>query len=584
MNVYAFLKKVIHAVIADFMSTGQIPTCVNRLSFSCERARDAHHGEFSTNAAMILGSMIGSKPYHLAKMIAARLQNTQAVADVVVAGQGFINIRLTADFWQDRLREILNAGLSYGNGTLGAGRRVNVEFVSANPTGPLHIGHGRGAVVGDALAALLEKVGYAVTREYYINDGGTQVDILARSTYLRYCEALGEKIGAIPEGYYPGAYLQPIGQALASRDGNRWLHMPESAWLDPVRTFSINAMMKAIRADLEALGVRHDVFFSESRLIADGKIEAAVRLLEEHGLLYEGMLEAPVGKEVKDKEMKPQVLFRATRFGDHVDRPLRKSDGRWAYFASDLAYHLDKHHRGFSHMIDVWGADHSGYVQRMQAAVQALTGGKSTLDVKLCQMVNLLDDGQSAKMSKRTGTFVTLRAVIDRVGRDVVRFMMLTRKSDAHLNFDFTKITEQSRENPVFYVQYAHARACSVYRHACLIFHNDNLCEKNLATSALHRLTDPSEICLIRILAGWPQLVEGAAEAHEPHRVAYYLCEVAAAFHELWNKGQDLEELRFLNSDNPELSIARLALVKGVSTVLASGLAVFGVEPVQELR
>ncbi len=585
MNVFSYLKNIIHVVIADLMTTGQIPqipTCVNRLSL--ERARDAHHGDFSTNAAMILGRMTGLKPHDLAKVIAARLQNTQAIADVAVAGQGFINIRLTADFWHDRLREILNAGLAYGNGTLGAGRRVNVEFVSANPTGPLHIGHGRGAVVGDALAALLEKVGYAVTREYYINDGGTQVDVLARSTYLRYCEALGEKIGAIPEGYYPGAYLQPIGQALASRDGTLWLHMPETAWLKPVRTFAINAMMNEIRKDLEALGVRHDIFFSERRLIADGRIDVAVRLLAEHGLLYEGVLESPAGKTVKNKEIKPQVLFRATRFGDPVDRPLKKSDGRWAYFASDLAYHLDKYHRGFSNMIDVWGADHSGYVQRMQAAVQALTGGQGTLDVKLCQMVNLFDDGQSAKMSKRTGTFVTLRDVISRVGRDVVRFMMLTRKSDAHLNFDFTKVTEQSRDNPVFYVQYAHARACSVHRHACILFQDTDFSAQSLAIGALNRLTDPSELGLIRILAGWPQLVEGAAEAHEPHRVAYYLREVAAAFHELWNKGQDSEELRFLVLNDQELSMARLALVKGVATVLASGLAVFKVEPVRELR
>ena len=587
MNVFTYLKSVLYSVVLELIATWHINACISSISFSFERQRDVHHGDFSTNAAMILGRITRLQPSAIAQMIAARLQNRKTIADVTVAGQGFVNIRLTTDFWYERLREILRAGISYGNTNLGSGRRVNVEFVSANPTGPLHIGHGRGAVVGDVLAALLEKVGYAVTREYYINDGGTQVDILARSTYLRYCEALGEEIGAIPEGYYPGIYLQTIGQALASREGKRWLHMPESVWLESVRTFAIDAMMDIIRTDLEALGVRHDVFFSERQLIADGKVEDAVHLLSEHDLIYEGILELPLGKEVENKALQPQMLFRATRFGDHIDRPLKKSDGRWAYFASDLAYHLDKHNRGFTDMLTIWGADHSGYVRRIQAAVQALTGGKGTLNVKLCQMVNLLDKEQSftkKKMSKRTGTFVTLRDVIDRVGRDVVRFIMLTRKSDAHLDFDFTKVTEQSRENPVFYVQYAHARACSVRRHACVLFPDLDLSAQNLAMSALHRLTDPSELGLIKILAGWPQVVESAAEAHEPHRVAYYLYEVGAAFHELWNKGHNLEELRFLVSQDPELSLARLALVQGVAIVIASGLAVFGVEPVEELR
>ncbi|KAF0117743.1 MAG: arginyl-tRNA synthetase [Rhodospirillaceae bacterium] len=584
MNVFTHFQTMLRVVVSELATSGKIPSDQDGSKITCEPPREAGHGDVATNAAMVLAKSAGMKPHALAAMIAARLEAFPEVTEVTVAGPGFINMRLADDFWRERLREILETGPAYGDSTLGQGRRVNVEFVSANPTGPLHVGHGRGAVVGDALAALLEKTGHAVTREYYINDAGAQVDVLARSTYLRYREALGETIGPIPEGYYPGTYLFPVGQALARREGRRWLSAPESEWLEPVRTFAIEALMAVIGEDLAALGVRHDVFSSEHALVTAGGVENAVGLLAERGLVYEGVLDPPKGKQVDNWEPRPQLLFRATRFGDDIDRPLRKSDGRWTYFASDLAYHLDKYHRGFSSMIDVWGADHGGYVRRVQAAVQALTEGKGTLDVKLCQMVALLDAGEPVKMSKRAGTFVTLREVIDQVGRDVVRFIMLTRKNDAHLDFDFARVTEQSRDNPVFYVQYAHARACSVHRHATEIFPGVDLSPRGLSAYGVHRLTDPSELGLIRMLAGWPRVVEGAALAHEPHRVAYYLYDLAGAFHGLWHKGNERAELRFLVPDDPELSFARLALVQGMATVVASGLAVFGVDPVEEMR
>lgn len=584
MNVFTHFQAVLRAVMLELALHDKIPAGIDLSRIVCESPRKADHGDLTTNAAMILANPAALKPRNLATMIATRLETLPEVEAVIVAGPGFVNMRLADNFWRDRLREVLETGVAYGNATVGGGRRVNVEFVSANPTGPLHVGHGRGAVVGDVLAALLEKAGYVVTREYYVNDAGAQVDMLARSVYLQYREALGEDIGTIPEGCYPGAYLQPVGQALAHRDGERWLSVPESEWLEPVRDFAIDAMMAMIRTDLEVLGVRHDVFSSERRLLIEGRVEVALRFLAERDLVYEGVLEPPKGKVVEDWEPRAQVLFRATCFGDDVDRPLQKSDGSWTYFAFDLAYHLDKYSRGFSNMIDVWGADHSGYVRRMQAAVQALTEGQGKLDVKLCQMVNLLDNGESMKMSKRAGTFITLRDIIDRVGRDVVRFMMLTRKNDAHLDFDFVRVTEQSRDNPVFYVQYAHARACSVHRHAHAIFPGVDLSPQGLASSALHRLTDSLELGLIKILAGWPRVVESAAETYEPHRVAYYLYELAAAFHSLWNKGNDAEELRFLVPTDPELSLARLALVSGVATVIASGLVVFGVDPVKEMR
>jgi arginyl-tRNA synthetase len=500
-----------------------------------------------------------------------------------IAGPGFLNLRLSDAYWADQLGDILRAGSSYGDSDMGKGVTVNVEYVSANPTGPMHVGHARGAVVGDALAGLLEKAGFGVSREYYINDAGAQVDVLARSAYLRYREALGETI-TIPEGLYPGEYLIPLGQEIAKADGKVWLDKPEAEWLPHFRKTAIDAMMALIREDLAALGVKHAVFTSERALVEGGKVQAALDYLTERGLIYEGVLEPPKGKTPDDWEPRPQTLFKATEFGDDVDRPLKKSDGSWTYFASDIAYHWDKFRRGFPVMIDVWGADHGGYVKRMAAAVKAVTEGKGSLDVKLCQMVNLMKDGEPYKMSKRAGTFVTLREVVDEVGKGVVRFIMLCRKNDAQLDFDLIKVLEQSRDNPVFYVQYAHARAHSVIRHGLEMFPGQDLSGLALSSTALGRLNDPAELALIRLMAGWPRLVESAAEAHEPHRVAFYLNDLAAGFHGLWNKGKDDVTLRFLQADDSELSLARLALLRAVTYVIASGLAVFGVEPLEEMR
>ena len=536
----------------------------------------------------------GSQPRALAERLAERLRRHEVVTAVEVAGPGFINIRLADAFWQARLAEILRAGPAYGDAAIGAGRTVNVEYVSANPTGPMHVGHGRGAVVGDALASLLRKAGFAVTREYYINDAGAQIEALAWSAYFRYLQALGAAIDekSFAGFQYQGDYLVPVGQALKQRYGESLAERrgdgaiegkPLDEWLPAVRDFAVAAMMELIRADLAAIGIVHDVFTSERAIVAGGAVERALATLEAADLLYVGTLEPPKGKLPEDWEERPQTLFRSTRFGDDVDRPLRKSDGSWTYFAGDIAYHLDKYHRGFTEMIDVWGADHGGYVKRLQAAVTALSGGKATLDVRLCQLVNLFDKGVPVRMSKRAGTFVTLREVVDEVGKDVFRFVMLTRRNDQALDFDFAKVVEQSKDNPVFYVQYAHARSRSVLRHAAQALPGDNLTPESLASAALERLTDPAELALIRHLAGWPRLVESAAEAHEPHRIAFYLQELAAHFHGLWNKGRDDASLRFLLDDAPELSRARLALVQAVAIVVASGLTVFGVAPAEEM-
>ena len=541
---------------------------------------------------MVLAGQVKQNPLELAGKIAAALAGRElTTADyrgsgftAAVAQPGFINVRLDGEIWHAQLRAILAAGAAYGDSGLGAGRRVNVEFVSANPTGPMHVGHGRGAVVGDALAALLDKAGFAVEREYYINDAGAQVDILARSLHLRYREALGEAIDAIPEGLYPGDYLIETGRALAERDGKKWLDRPEAEWLAPLREFAVAAMMALIRDDLTALGIAFDRFSSERALAEAGAIEQAIGALDARGLIYTGVLEPPKGKPPPDDwEPRPLTLFRATQFGDDVDRPVRKSDGSWTYFAADIAYHLDKYRRGGDTMIDVWGADHGGYVKRVQAAVQALTGGAAVLDVKLCQLVNLFDNGQPVRMSKRAGTFVTLREVIDEVGKDAFRFIMLTRRNDQALDFDFAKVTEQSKDNPVFYVQYAHARASSVMRHAVEELAGANSSDAALAEANLALLSDPAELALIRLLAGWPRMVDGAAEAHEPHRLAFYLQEVAAQFHLLWTKGRDEAQLRFIISGDPDLTRARLALVRGAAIVVASGLAVFGVTPAEEM-
>ena len=590
-DIFGDFRRLVLAALDDLATAGTLPAGLDLARVAVEPPRDPSHGDLSTNAAMVLAGQVKKNPLELAEAIAASLPGRELETagyrgggfTAAVARPGFINIRLDPAIWHAQLRAILEAGTAYGASTSGGGRRVNVEFVSANPTGPMHVGHGRGAVVGDALAALLRKAGFAVEREYYINDAGAQVDVLARSLHLRYREALGEAIAAIPEGLYPGEYLIETGRALAERDGRTWLDKPETDWLQPLREFAVAGMMALIRDDLAALGIEFDRFSSERAVAEVGAIDQALAVLDERGLIYTGVLEPPKGKLPDDWEPRPQLLFRATQFGDDVDRPLKKSDGSWTYFASDIAYHLDKFRRGGDTMIDVWGADHGGYVKRVQAAVQALTNGAASLEVKLCQLVNLFDNGQPVRMSKRAGTFVTLREVIDEVGKDVFRFIMLTRRNDQALDFDFAKVTEQSKDNPVFYVQYAHARAASVMRHAVEEFPVDGLSDAALAGANLALLSDPTELALIRLLASWPRIVDSAAEAHEPHRVAFYLQEVAAQFHLLWTKGRDEAQLRFIISGDPDLTRARLALVRGVAIVVASGLAVFGVTPAEEM-
>ncbi|MDH5189184.1 MAG: arginine--tRNA ligase [Rhodospirillaceae bacterium] len=580
MNLFRHFTQEVSTICANLEALkGQD---ISRLTV--EAPRDTSHGDITTNAAMVLCKGANMKPRDLAEIIKTEIEKLDGVRSAEIAGPGFINCRLDNGFWHRQLAEILKLGTDYGTSDIGAGHKVNVEYVSANPTGPMHVGHGRGAVFGDVLASLLEKAGFDVCREYYINDAGAQVDVLARSLYLRYLQALGDEIGEIPEGLYPGDYLVPVGQALAKRDGEKWKGMAEDKWLLPIRDFAISAMMDLIREDLGALGVKHDVFTSEHKLVSDGKVDEAINFLKENNLIYQGVLEPPKGQKPDDWEMREQTLFKATEFGDDVDRPVQKSDGSWTYFASDMACHMDKYNRGFADMIDVWGADHGGYVKRMQAAVKALSNNKGSLDVKLCQMVNLMDAGEPVKMSKRAGTFVTLRDVIDEVGKDVVRFIMLTRKNDAGLDFDFSKVREQSKDNPVFYVQYAHARSYSVLRMAAEELGEDAVRDDKVLGGDLSLLVDESEIALIRLMAAWPRLVESAAEAHEPHRMAFYMYDLAAEFHQLWNKGKDDASLRFIIKDDVPLTMARLALVRALGSVIASGFGVFGVTPKEEMR
>ena len=584
MNLFDHFRHQVLGLIDALVSDGILSEGLETSRIGVEPPREASHGDITTNAAMLLAKPAGKKPRDIAEALAERLKDLEFVTGVDIAGPGFINLTLEPSFWRQRLVEVLNEGTAYGTSTIGAAEPVNVEYVSANPTGPLHVGHGRGAVFGDALASLLEKAGFAVTREYYINDAGAQIDTLARSLHLRYLEALGADIGTIPEGLYPGDYLIPAAQKLVEADGDKWKDASEEEWLEPVSQFAISEMMDLIRDDLATLGIKQDVFSSERQMVAAGGVEKALTALQERGLIYEGILEPPKGRKPDDWEPREQTLFKSSDFGDDTNRPVKKSDGSWTYFATDIAYHEDKHRRGFNTMIDVWGADHGGYVKRMTSAVKALTEEQGELDVKLCQMVNLLDNGQPVKMSKRAGTFVTIRDVVEKVGKDVVRFIMLTRKNDAQLDFDLTKVCEQSRENPVFYVQYAHARIHSVLRHCSELFKADELTADSLAKAPLERLKDPSELALIKLMASWPRVVEGAALAHEPHRIAFYLGDLATEFHSLWNKGSDNASLRFILPEDRELTLARLALVKGVAFVIASGLQVIGVVPVEEMR
>jgi arginyl-tRNA synthetase len=555
-----------------------------------EPPRDSSHGDMATNAAMVLAKEAKAKPRDLAEQIATKLRADDLIASADVAGPGFINLTLKPSAWSDALRSVLRAGDAYGRSAMGMAEKVNVEYVSANPTGPMHVGHCRGAVFGDALASLLVFASYDVAREYYINDAGAQVDVLARSAFLRYREALGEDIGAIPDGLYPGDYLKPVGQALAAEYGGALNQMPEERWLPIARAKAIAMMMEEIKGDLAALNISQDVFFSERSLIdgATDQVAATIEFLRAKGDVYEGRLPPPKGAPVEDYEDREQTLFRATAYGDDVDRPLKKSDGGYTYFASDIAYHKSKFDRGFHNLVDVWGADHGGYVKRVEAAIKAVTSGKATLDVKIVQLVRLLRSGEPVKMSKRSGDFVTLREVVDEVGKDAVRFMMLYRKNDAVLDFDLAKVIEQSRENPVFYVQYGHARGHSVFRNAREVVpdlpEDASARAALLGRAAVERLTDPAELDLLRRLALYPRIIEAAAAAHEPHRIAFYLYDLASEFHALWTRGRDLPYLRFIINNDAEITKARLALVQGVVSVLASGLAILGVHAPDEMR
>jgi arginyl-tRNA synthetase len=584
MNIYKHFSIVVQAILADLAASGGLPAGLDTSRVAVEAPRDVTHGDLATNAAMVLSKPAGMKPRDLAELLVPRLVAHHEVLSADIAGPGFINLRLTEGFWRDRLRDVLVAGPAYGESDEGKGKRVNVEYVSANPTGPLTAGHARGAVVGDAIASLLAKTGHEVCREYYINDAGAQVDVLGRSTFLRYREALGEAIAEIPPGFYPGEYLKAVGRALAERDGAKWRELPEADWLPELRAFAVAQMMKAIESDLGLLGIRMDRFSSERALVEAGAVKRALAELESRGLLYTGILEPPKGKQLDDWEPREQLLFRSTQFGDDVDRPLAKADGSFTYFANDIAYHFDKFSRGYPALIDIVGADHGGWVKRITAAVMALTDGKASIDIKLCQLVNLLQDGQPVKMSKRSGTFVTLRDIIDEVGRGVVRFIMLTRRNDQTLDFDFAKVMEQSKDNPVYYVQYAHARCRSVLRLAEKQYGEEALTSESLLAADIDRLDSPEELDMIRRMAAWPAVVSGAAEAREPHRIPFYLYDLASSFQQLYTRGNQNATLRFLLENDRSLTIARLALVRSVATVIAGGLRLIGVEPVEELR
>ncbi|NUS67524.1 MAG: arginine--tRNA ligase [Ensifer adhaerens] len=586
MNLFTDFESRIKDILETLESVREKRSELDFGRVNVEPPRDPSHGDVATNAAMVLAKPLGMNPRALAELIVEKLKQDPEVTDVSVAGPGFINVRLSVSYWQKLLSGMARAGVDYGRSVVGGGRKVNVEYVSANPTGPMHVGHCRGAVVGDALANLLAFSGYEVTKEYYINDAGSQIDVLARSAFLRYRQALGEEIGEIPPGLYPGDYLVPVGEALADEFGTSLRLMPEDQWMPLVKDRTIDAMMAMIREDLAALNVNHDVFFSERTLHANGAaaIRTAINDLTFKGHVYKGTLPPPKGQLPEDWEDREQTLFRSTEVGDDIDRPLIKSDGSYTYFAADVAYFKDKFDRGFDEMIYVLGADHGGYVKRLEALARAVSGGSSKLTVLLCQLVKLFRDGEPVKMSKRSGDFVTLRDVVDEVGRDPVRFMMIYRKNSEPLDFDFAKVTEQSKDNPVFYVQYAHARCRSVFRQAADAFPDLNLESADLASAVLGQITDPAELQLVAKLAEYPRVIEAAALAQEPHRIAFYLYDLAAAFHAHWNKGKENPELRFVNDKNRELSTARLGLVHAVASVLKSGLSITGTSAPEEMR
>lgn len=579
-HIHQLLERRLHqtAVASGWALPVPLPT------FTLEVPRDPAHGDIACNIAMTLAKGLGKPPRAVAEALAQELRQEAELAAVEIAGPGFINLRLSQEVWQRELQRVLGEAADYGRSQSGQGKRVNIEYVSANPTGPMHAGHVRGAVIGDTVATLLQSAGYAVTREYYFNDAGAQVDVLARTTHLRYREALGEAIGMIPEGFYPGEYLKDVGQALAERDGKQWLDKDEAVWLAPIRDFAVSAIMALIKEDLRLIGIKHDVFTNERDLIGDGTLEKAFGILEQKGLIYTGTLPPPRGKAMEEWEPVPLTLFRSSQFGDNTDRPLKKRDGQWAYIMPDIAYHYDKVRRGFDLMINVLGKDHGGYLERMRPAVAALSDGQAQLNVIYNSIVKIFNNGELVKLSKRSGNLITLREMVEEVGAGAVRFFMLSRTPDSELEFDFAKVKEQSRENPVFYVQYAHARCCSVIRKA----------EESYGAAAEHlpqlakqlpvKLTHGSELAVLKRLADWPRVLDMAAQAQEPHDITYYLIALATDFHSLWNKGREQAELRFLLPEDRETSFSRLALVHGTRQVLANALNVLGVEPMTELR
>jgi len=577
LSLYAQYAALLDGVLDDLVSEGALPQGIERRNVTVEPPRDPSHGDLATNAAMVLAKPAGTNPRALAEVIKPKLEALPPVTSVEVAGPGFINIRFKGDAWRDELRTIVREGEDYGLSKIGANERVNVEYVSANPTGPLHMGHCRGAVVGDSLARLLEAAGFRVTKEYYVNDAGAQVDTLARSVHLRYREALGEDIGEIPEGMYPGDYLHPVGIVLAAEYGAKYVEAPESEWLPVFRGAAIKAMLDLIRHDLALLNIHHDIFASEAELQRTGAVDRAMQLLRDKDLVYEGTLERPKSLDPHDEwEPVELTLFRSMQFGDDQDRPMKKSDGSWTYFGSDAAYHWQKA-RDADHLVNIWGADHAGTVKRVQSAVKALTDGRVDLDVKLVQMVRLFRGGEPVKMSKRSGDFVTLADVVNEVGKDVVRFMMLTKRADTPLDFDFMRVVEASKDNPVFYVQYAHARISSLKRKAAEA-------GLDLSNEADLSLLDEEELALVKLAAQYPRALESAALAHEPHRIAFFLYDLAAEFNALWNRGNDDPSRRFLLENNPQLSRARLELALGIGQIIRSGLGLMGVAATEEMR
>ena len=580
MNLFTHVREILIDILHDLSTQGILPADTDFSQITVEPPKDSRHGDMATNAAMVLSKSVETKPRELAKIISESLSQNEIVLSVDIAGPGFINISLSEACWHSLLSCVLLNGINFGRSNIGYSKKVNVEFVSANPTGPLHVGHTRGAVFGDALASLLSYSGYEVTREYYINDGGAQVDVLARSVFLRYQEAFGKEV-VFEDGTYPGDYLIPIALKLKDKVGDAYLQKSEDKWLPEFRDYAVQAMMDLIKSDLDLLGIEMDTYFSEKSLYDSGQIEAALDRLKNNGLIYKGILEPPKGKKTEDWEPREQTLFKSTQHGDDVDRPVLKSDGTWTYFAPDIAYHFDKITRGFDLLIDIFGADHGGYVKRMKAAVSALSSGEVPLDIKLCQLVKLYQNGEPFKMSKRAGNFVMLRDLVEQVGPDVTRFVMLTRKNDAALDFDFQKVLEQSRENPVFYVQYAHARIKSVIRKAEEL--DIDISDRDLSKTNLTGLTHSSELSLIKKIAEWPRLVEVAARLYEPHRIAFYLFDLSSQLHAHWSKGSDNPDLRFLHNDNLVKTQSKIALARAVSIVISSGLAILGVKPAEKM-